>query len=530
MRIAEITTNKKTGEKQIILSFDYNKQIIEKIKNLPGRLFISNSKIWTLPLNSQVINKLKELEFDIIEGKDEYKLKIDNILIENNLITILADDITRYIIAQRFIYFDYNACYKFGKFDFKKAKKIKLFYKDEHHIYIPIGFMSELTNYLVKKCSFWSVDLHDIRKKRKFKFIDDTIKNCLHYIKLRDYQIEAVKTCLEKTNCIVKLLPGTGKTEIFLALCKLTKIKILVLTNSIDLTRQTYDRGKKADLDIGIVQGNTIKENHRIIIATVQSSHKLKNKYEMVIVDECHEISQLEYNRVLSNENILYRFGFSATPFGKDKLKNAIVKQWLGEIEYTLDSKILQENNIIAIPNIFIHNIHIPGLEYLKSYRHIEKLGIIHNPIRNNKIIDMCKKAKGQVLILVKKKEHGFLLQNLLSDREIKSKFLYGEIKKDVRQQVLKEFDKNKNKFVLIGCKVLKQGISIENISDLILAGAGASYYETIQMIGRGLRGNTKKTVNIHDFMDESNRVLLRHSRQRIKDYENEGFTLIKYI
>lgn len=532
MKIAEIYTERKKNNKRIKLTFAYNKNLIKEIKTIPGAMYIYNSKTWILPCNHTSGNKLNQLGFTIITSSElsYYSLDIESILIENNLITIRCDELTKYIISKQFTYFDYKSCFSFGKFDRKKATKIELFYIDNYHIMLPIGFKGDLCNFLRKNPPLkYYFTINDIRKKRKFQNISaTTIKNCLGYINLRNYQIDAILAAKFFNQGIIKLLPGTGKTEIFLALCKLMNIKTLILTNSIDLTHQTYERGVKAELDVGIVQGQNMDENHQIIMATVQSSHKLKNDYEMVIVDECHEISQIEYKK-LSDKNMLYRFGFSATPFGKDKAKNAIVKQWLGEIIFTIDSKKLQEEKVIAIPNINIMSIDQPKLaDEDNSFRRLEKLGIISNDIRNQIIVDICKK-KGKKLILVKKIEHGLILQRLLDDNHYFSAFLHGKVPKELRKKVLKTFDESKQDSILIGCKVLKQGISLDNVNHLILAGGGNSYYETIQMLGRGLRGKTKNTVEIYDFIDDTHRILLRHSRERIKDFEKEGFDRIKY-
>jgi superfamily II DNA or RNA helicase len=532
MKIAEIYTEKKTKKEKILLHFDYNEQLKDKIKDIPGRMYVYNTKNWILPHNEISISHLKQLNFKIVngEGINNKQLKIKSITISNNYITIFATDVTRYIISKQFTFFDYKNCFLFGKFDMKKAIKNQLFIMKSFSILIPIGFKNDLFEFFsnYKYINKWKNLIYDYRKKRKWKYTNEEIKNILEYITLYDTQIEAIKQCFQQTNGIVKLLPGLGKTEIFLALCKLMNIKTLILTNSITLTQQTYERGKKAGLDVGIVQGQNMDEDHQIIMATIQSSHKLNiSSYLMVIVDECHEIDN-QFNNILFSENLLYRFGFSATPFGKDKLKNAIVKQYIGNIIYTVDSKVLQKEGKIAIPHILITDINQPDNMYEhKVWRHVEKIGIINNNYRNKIIIDIVKKCKKQTLILVKKIEHGEILQKMLSENNIKSKFLYGSVSKKKREEILKEFDENKNEFVLIGCKVLKQGISLNHIYNLIMAGAGSSYYETIQMIGRGLRVKEKDKVFIYDFQDSFNKLAYNQSKRRVNDYKAEGFDQI---
>jgi superfamily II DNA or RNA helicase len=83
--------------------------------------------------------------------------------------------------------------------------------------------------------------------------------------------------------------------------------------------------------------------------------------------------------------------------------------------------------------------------------------------------------------------------------------------------------------------------MDIPEVDCLILAGGGQSTVKTIQRVGRALRTRSdKQTVIIYDFLDGRcpgpkrqrglqltyDDYLAHHSKQRVKDYEGEGFTI----
>jgi superfamily II DNA or RNA helicase len=193
-------------------------------------------------------------------------------------------------------------------------------------------------------------------------------------------------------------------------------------------------------------------------------------------------------------------------------------------------SETLLNENKIAEPFINFINIDNSKFENIFDWSNLEKLCIINNSIRNNKIIELCQTLKGQKLILIKKISHGKILQKLLKNNNIKSEFLNGSNEKIERENILKKFEENNNDFVLIGSKILFTGINLQNIFNMIYAGGGNSYIEVIQSLGRALRNKTKSTVNIFDFYDNGNKILIKHSDNRLKYYKQEGFKNIKFI
>ena len=128
------------------------------------------------------------------------------------------------------------------------------------------------------------------------------------------------------------------------------------------------------------------------------------------------------------------------------------------------------------------------------------------------------------VLILFKNIAHGEKIYNLISQAIGKERVALVDGSTEIEERE-KIFDKVRNGEirVLIGSTIADTGLSISNLSTLILAGGGKSSIKAFQRIGRVLRlspGKTKATV--YDFTDFTP-ILKKHSDMRKELYKLES-------
>jgi superfamily II DNA or RNA helicase len=147
-------------------------------------------------------------------------------------------------------------------------------------------------------------------------------------------------------------------------------------------------------------------------------------------------------------------------------------------------------------------------------------LAIVENEYRNSivkKLVEHHDKEK--VLILTKYINQAKKISEILD-----VPVMWNKTKLKERQRLLKEFDFG-DIDVLVASRILDEGIDIKNVNVVIIASAGDRFEKTIQRLGRGLRvTKKKKSVIIYDFWDETHSVLLRHSKNRKKDYITFGY------
>lgn len=148
-----------------------------------------------------------------------------------------------------------------------------------------------------------------------------------------------------------------------------------------------------------------------------------------------------------------------------------------------------------------------------------------NNNKRNNFINILCSKLDKNILLLVNRLEHGFILENYFKNnlKDKKIYFIRGEIDVDTREEIKKLMEKEDNIVCIAITKIFSTGINIKNIHNIILASGGKSAVTVVQSIGRGLRLHpNKKMLTIFDISDNGYKYSMRHAQKRIEIYKKE--------
>lgn len=141
-------------------------------------------------------------------------------------------------------------------------------------------------------------------------------------------QDEAARALLEHETGVLVSPPGTGKTVIGAWLVAARSRSTLVLVHRQPLLDQWVEQlSLHLGLDpaeIGRVGGNTRKPHGRIDVAMMQSLvrgdsvDELVGRYGHVVVDECHHVPAVSFERLLSGVRARYVVGLTATAKRRD--------------------------------------------------------------------------------------------------------------------------------------------------------------------------------------------------------------------
>lgn len=364
---------------------------------------------------------------------------------------------------------------------------------------------------------------------------------------LRDYQEEAVDTCIEhitkdKAKRIgVSLATGGGKTVIFASLIhtlnklhdeKLKQKKIqtkqtfktLILVHRRELALQALEKIDnvfyKGAADIEMGKWHADPESSNIIVASVQSLRTRLDKYkpdnfDLIIVDEAHHIIAKSYMQILKHFNAdvpetkVPVIGFSATFERADK---RALSQALDEIVYDKDVMEMIEEKWLCegrFTNVKI-SAKLDDVKRTRSDFILPSLSsVINTPETNNIIVKtymFMKKKHGikSTLVFGVDKAHVNALNDAFIAKGINSECITSDFKTVDRDRILQSFKDGKTE-VLINCGILTEGTDIPNIDCILLCRPTCSRPLFVQMIGRGLRQHKdKEHCHIVDFVNAS--------------------------
>lgn len=443
------------------------------------------------------------------------KLIIDNIrCVLTDLTASEKSDIKKFLSKK-----DPRTGFVRGGFKADRVKTEKFYFENKAGILFFTGLLSSLQPLIKDRVTSVenNITTYDYQKKEySYEKLRSYFNPNFKYV---DHQVRALGEMLKRTKGVIKATTSAGKTEIIIAFLKITGLKTLVVGPKVDLVTQLHARIKAAGLDAGLITGSKKSyTDENICVATPQMALALADRdFDCIILDECHHVCSKTYQDFLKSTKAKIVFGFSATPDTNDVdwLK---IKQFCGNIITEINADELVEHEVIVYPEISF----VPMNQFnTRDWPSANEICIIKNEERNLKIKELCESSESPALVLIRNIEHGEELNKIIPD----SVFLSGRDDNDFRNEIFKKFE-NKEVPVLIGTYgILSEGISLNSIKTLIIAGGGKSDIQTTQALGRALRIMPgKKKATVFDFYDIGNKICERHSLQRAKIYKGIGF------
>jgi superfamily II DNA or RNA helicase len=419
----------------------------------------------------------------------------------------------------------------------------------EEYIGIPRGCRSTLIDLLEGSNVKYVFD----DKRNKGRQINVGFKGIL-----REEQNLAANTLLQYENGILSVPTAFGKTVIGVSLIASRKCNTLILVHLQTLCDQwkksleqfleineslpepEKKRGrKKVRSIIGQIGSGKDISSGIIDIALVQSLvhenevNDIVKNYGMVIVDECHHASSLNYERVLSETNALYVYGLTATPKRQDG-QHPVTFMQCGSIRYSVSAK---EQ---AIKRSFEHYV-IPcftgfkkPLPQKESDWHITKIyaDLSEDEIRNQQIATDVQEAviNGRTpIILTQRKEHVMQLAAIIRNlTDVHVITLVGTDSTKVKNKMtesLAAIPQDEKLIIIATGKYIGEGFDYPRLDTLFLASPIAWKGTLAQYAGRLHREYPgKQDVIVYDYVDIHVPVLERMYHKRLTGYAQIGY------
>jgi len=382
------------------------------------------------------------------------------------------------------------------------------------------------------------IEYKDTSEKPRFK-----LSWAQKVITLRDYQEDAILEASSHLRGVVSMPTGTGKTVVAAGLlAAMPKARALFVVHTKDLLDQTISEfgmmlGKTS---IGFVGEGKVNWRQRTVgmIQSLKDYDFKKNPVDIVMVDECHHTASPSYVDLLKKIKCPVRLGFTGTTrtdqegFLKSMgilgptifhypYRQAVAEEWLSQAHIRMLRPPLCMETAETTKFRQVYN---DDGEVVRQG--VYELGIINHQGRNELIVREAGffADRGMtVLVQVKETVHGEILDEMFAGR---ASYIHGGTDREQRLEVKKQLKAGKTK-ITIASPVWDEGINIPDLHAIIVAGGGMSPIKSVQKIGRGLRKTEEKSeVQIIDFYDSSHKYLRKHSKERMRIYEERGWII----
>lgn len=370
-------------------------------------------------------------------------------------------------------------------------------------------------------------------------------------IDIRDYQIDAIRNCLNNNRQLLLSPTASGKSLIIYSLMRhyvSEGKKCILIVPTTSLVEQMYADFEDYSHVNGwpvskacqkLYSGFTKDFSADVLITTWQSIYKQPrswfDQFQVVFGDEAHQFKAKSLGTVMEKmTKIPHRFGTTGT-LDNTQVHRLVLEGLFGPVYKVTTTKKLMDSERVAELNIKClllkydeqtkrerkNNLYQEEMDFLVSHQK-----------RNRFIINLAQSLEGNTLVLFQYVEkHGKVLFDMfgnLKDRELA--IVHGDVDVALREQIRHKAEKQDNMIILASYGTFSTGINIPSIENIIFASPSKSRIRNLQSIGRGLRLKEGKTKCIlYDIADDLSykswkNHTLNHFLERVKLYSEEQF------
>ncbi len=333
--------------------------------------------------------------------------------------------------------------------------------------------------------------------------------------------------------------PGIGKTVLGTYLIAQRGRSTLVLVHRKPLLDQWIAQLAMFlgidESEVGQIGGGKRKPNGRLDVAMIQSLVRKDRVddvvagYGHVIVDECHHLPAVSFERILSEVKARYLLGLTATLQRRDG-HQPITEMQLGPVRFSVDTKSQAahwpfDHRLIVRETCF-RTADVADASIQEVYR-----SLANDEPRNARILDDVIAAihEGRSpIVLTERKDHLDYLANRLA-RFVKHLVVLrgGMTAKEQRSAAdqLASIPDSEERLVLATGRYVGEGFDDARLDTLFLAMPISWKGTLIQYSGRLHRRHPAKTeVRIYDYVDHEIPMLMRMFKKRLRAYRAIGY------
>ncbi len=356
---------------------------------------------------------------------------------------------------------------------------------------------------------------------------------------LAEYQVEPARALLADDHGVLIAPPGSGKTVMGIHAIASRRRNTLVLVHRTQLLDQW--RSQLATFldvkpkEIGQLGGGKRKLTGSLDVAMIQSLvrrdevHEAVGRYGHVLVDECHHVPAVSFERVLREVRARFITGLTATPQRRDG-HDPILEYQLGPVRARIDSRAMADrrpfDHRLVVRETGFTLAEMEGQTVQQIYGEI-----VNDSARNERIVDDLIQALEDgrsPILLTERRDHLDYFADALENVARNLVVLHGGMsskKRRVLAERLAEIPDDEERLLLATGRFIGEGFDDARLDTLFLAMPVAWKGTLIQYAGRLHRKHGNKTdVRIFDYVDRDVPMLSRMFEKRLKGYRAMGY------
>ncbi|MFA7329841.1 MAG: DEAD/DEAH box helicase [Candidatus Delongbacteria bacterium] len=328
-------------------------------------------------------------------------------------------------------------------------------------------------------------------------------------IELRPYQLAAKEAMVAKTQGVVVIPAGGGKTVTAMAALVEIGQRTLVLVHTLDLKEQWEE---ELEEHLGVAPGKAAP----VQLATVQTLAKMPADalarhmagFGCLILDEGHHAPASTFDRVVAASPAAWRLALTATPEREDGLTPKLLHTFGPILHETRQEDLLGAGYLVPA---VIHEVHTNFTFPYQGAEDYQALAeaLARDEDRRRLVLDtleaLYQDEERVVLVLsTRVEDHLFPLFEAAKVRGIQGELLAGKVKKDARRLIRRAVREGHVR-VLFASTVADEGLNIPELNTLLLTFPAKAEGRVEQRVGRVMRAAPGKTRgDVYDFIDSA--------------------------
>ncbi len=354
-------------------------------------------------------------------------------------------------------------------------------------------------------------------------------------------QERAAQTMIESEAGVLVAPPGAGKTVVGAYLIAARARSTLVLVHRRPLLDQWVSQLSRflgvVTEDVGRIAGGVWRGNGVLDVAMLQSVIRKGRvddsvaSYGHVVVDECHHVAALSFERVLAEVKAKYILGLTATPERRDGHQPIICMQ-IGPTRVRLGSSRggwehdLRRTVLVRESGTVLTGGQELGIQQIYAV-------LAQDENRNQLILDdvlQALRAGRSPIILTERRDHLELLAAALRAATDNVMVLQGGMRVKARRALMERLASIPDtapRVLLATGRYVGEGFDDPRLDTLFLTLPVSWRGTLVQYVGRLHRQHARKTsVQVYDYADSGMPVLARMLQRRLRGYRAMGYNL----